>query len=84
MAPVVKKAACQCRRHKTCGFNLWVRKIPWRRKWQLTLIFLPGKSHEQRSLVSYGPWSCKELDTTEWMSAHTHTHTHVTLNTILL
>ena len=39
-----KKSACQCRR---CGFNPWVRKI-WRRKWQPTPVFLPGKSHGQR------------------------------------
>ena len=36
-----------------------VRKIPWRRKWQPTLVFLPGKSHEQRTLVGYNPWSHK-------------------------
>ena len=36
-------------------FHLWVRKIPWRRKWLPTLIFLPGKSHGQRSLASYSP-----------------------------
>ena len=34
-------------------FNPWVRKIPWRRKWQCTLLFLPGKSHGQRSLAGY-------------------------------
>ena len=33
----------------------WVRKIPWRRKWQSTLVFLPEKSHEPRSLVGYSP-----------------------------
>ena len=33
----------------------WVRKIPWRRKWQCTPVFLPGKSHGQRSLVGYSP-----------------------------
>ena len=38
---------------------------PWRRKWQPTPIFLPGKSHAQRSLVGYGPWGCKEFYTTE-------------------
>ena len=37
-------------------FDSWVRKIPWRRKWQPTQIFLPGESHEQRSLVGYSPW----------------------------
>ena len=42
-----KESACQCRR---CGFNPWVRKISWRRKWQPTPVFLPGKSHGQRSL----------------------------------
>ena len=44
------KPSCQCRRHK---FDPWVRKIPWRRKWQPTPVFLPGKSHRQRSLVGY-------------------------------
>ena len=39
-----------------CGFDPWVRKIPWRRKWQLTPVLLPGKSHGQRSLGSYSPW----------------------------
>ena len=43
----------------------WVRKIPWRRKWQPTTIFLPGKFHGWRSLVSHSPWDHKELDTTE-------------------
>ena len=36
-------------------FDLWIAKIPWRRKWQLTPVFLPGKSHGQRSLVGYSP-----------------------------
>ena len=43
-----KESACQCRR---CGFDLWVGKIPWRRKWQPTPVFLPGKSHAGRSLL---------------------------------
>ena len=54
-------AAAQCGRP---GFNPWVRKISWRRKWQPTPVFLPGKSHGQRNLVDYSPWGCKELDTT--------------------
>ena len=37
----------------------WVQKIPWRRKWQLTLVFLSEKSHRQRSLEGYSPWACK-------------------------
>ena len=60
-----KEPACQCRRPKRCRFNPWVRKIPWRRAWQPTPVFLPGESHGQRSLVGYRPWSCKELEITE-------------------
>ena len=40
----------------------WVKNIPWRRKQQPTPVFLPGKSHGQRSLVGYHPWGCKESD----------------------
>ena len=57
-----KESACQCRR---CRFDSWVRKIPWGRKWQLTPVFLAGKSHEQRILVGYSPWNLKESDMTE-------------------
>ena len=39
----------------------WVRKIPWRWKWQTTPVFLAGKSHGQRSLVGYSPWKRKSL-----------------------
>ena len=60
-----KGSTCQCRRHRRLGFNPWVGKIPWRRKWQPTPAFLPEKSHGQRSLVGYSPWSRKESDTTE-------------------
>ena len=58
-----KNSACQCRR---CGFSPWVGKIPWRRAWQLTPVFLPGESHGQRSLVG-----CKESDMPEPLSART-------------
>ena len=50
----------------------WVGKIPWRRKWKPTSVFLPGKSHGQRSLVGYSPWGHKELDTTEWLHFQSH------------
>ena len=50
------------------GFHPWVRKIPWRRKWPPTAVFLPGESHGQRSLVGYSPRGCKESDTTEWLT----------------
>ena len=52
-------------------FNPWVRNIPWNRKWQRTPVFLPRKSHEQRSLAGYSPWGCKELDMIEWLSMST-------------
>ena len=45
-----------------------VEKIPWRRKWQPTPMFLPGESHRQRSLMGYSPWGHKELDTIERIS----------------
>ena len=49
------------------GFNPWVRKISWRRKWQATPLFLPGKSHGWRSLVDYSSWGHKESDMSEWL-----------------
>ena len=55
-----KESTCQCRRHKGCGFNPWVRKIPWRRAWQPTLVFLPGESpwtEEPGGLQSMGSQS---------------------------
>ena len=60
------RVCLQCRRHKRCGFNPWVGKIPWRRTWQPTPVFLPGKSHGQRNLAGYGPWCHKESDRTLW------------------
>ena len=55
----------ECRRHRRCSFNPWVKKIPWRRKWQLIPVLLPEKSHGQRSLVGYSPKGPKESDVTE-------------------
>ena len=51
----VVKICLQCRSRGRCGFNLWIRKILWRRTWQPTPVFLSGESHEQRSLVGYSP-----------------------------
>ena len=62
---LVVESACQCKRRR---FDPWVRKIPWRRKWHLTPVFLPGKSHGQRSLAGYSPWGSKESDTTEQLN----------------
>ena len=57
-----KESTCQYRRLR---FNLWVGKIPWRRKWLPTPLFLPGKFQGLRRLVSYSPWSRKESDMTK-------------------
>ena len=55
-----KEPACQCKGHKRCGFNPWVGKIPWRRAWQPTPVFLPGNSIER------GAW---------WATVHRVTQT---------
>ena len=55
-----RKPTCQCKRHKRCSFNPWVGKIPWRRAWQPTPVFLPGASHGQSSLVGYSPEGHKD------------------------
>ena len=57
-----KESAFQCRRHE---FDPWFTKVPWRRKWQTTPVFLPGKSHGHRSLVGYSPWDHKSQT---WLS----------------
>ena len=66
----VKESTYQCRRYRTRRFNPSVRKIHWRRKWQPTPVFLPGKSHGQRSLVGCSAWAREELDTTERLHFH--------------
>ena len=58
-------STCQCRR---CGFNPWVRKIPQRRKWEPTAVFLPGEFHGWRSLAGYSSWGREELNTTGWLT----------------
>ena len=68
--PVAQQIACQCRNGE---FNLWVRKIHWRRKWQPTPVFLPGESHGQRILVGYSPWGCRVRY--DWICTHTQTET---------
>ena len=62
---VVKNPPANAGRHKRHKFDPWVGKIPWRRAWQTTPVFLPGESHGQRSLMGYSPWGDKESDTTE-------------------
>ena len=59
-----KKSACSAgdRRHR---FDPCVGKIPWRRAWKFTPVFLPGESHREQRLMGYSPQGCKELDMTE-------------------
>ena len=63
-----KESTCQCRKYRRCRFDPWVRKIPGGGKWQSTPVFLPEKSHGQRSLVGYCPKGQKESDPTEQLS----------------
>ena len=65
-----KESSWQCRR---CAFSPWVGKILWRKKWQPTPLFVPGKSHGQRNLEGYSLWGGTELDTTEHANTHTYT-----------
>ena len=60
-----KESACQFRRYRRLGFQSWVGKIPWKRKWQPTPAFLSRKSHGQGSLAGCSPWGRKESNTTE-------------------
>ena len=62
-----KKICLPSKRH---GFDPWIGKIPGKRKWQLTLVFLPGKFHGQSSLAGYNPWDCQESDATGHVSTH--------------
>ena len=65
-----KESICQWRRCWRCRLNPWIRKIPWRRKWQHIPVFLPQKAHAQRNLEGYSPWSGKSW-TRLTDSAHT-------------
>ena len=60
-----KEHTCPWRTLKRYGFYPWVEKIPWRRAWQPTPVFLPGESQGQRSLVGYSLWGRKESDATQ-------------------
>ena len=72
-----------------CRFDPWVRKIPWRRAWQPTPVFLPGESHGQRSLAGYSPWGHTESDMTQRLSSSSSSYRtsilgHCHLTTVLL
>ena len=66
-----KESSCQCRRLKRCRLDPWVGKIPWRRTWQPTPLFLPGESNRQRSLAGY---SVKSQTGLKQLSTHTNFH----------
>ena len=68
-----KESACKAEDAANSGFDPWVRKIPWGRKWQPAPGFMPGESHGRRSLAGYSPRGA-ESDTTE-----TTEHTHASL-----
>ena len=59
-----------CLQGRRPRFDPWVGKIPWRRKWQPTPVFLSGESHGRRSLVGYSPRGHKESDTPEQLHLH--------------
>ena len=72
-----KELACQCRRNKRRGFDPWVEKISWRRKWKPTPVFLFGESHGQRSLASYSPGVAKNQTRLKQLSTYTHIATEI-------
>ena len=73
------RVCLQCRRP---WFDSWVWKIPWRRKWQPSPVFLPGEFQGQRNLVGYRPWCFKESDITGQLT-HTNTCMYICTNTYI-
>ena len=57
-----------CNAEDLGSINPWSGRIPWRKAWQPTPVFLPGESHGQRSLAGCSPWGHKELDMTELLN----------------
>ena len=75
-----KEPACQYRNHKRRGFDPWVRKIPWKRAWQLTPVFMPEESSGQRSLWALVHRVAKSQTQLTSLSTHTQ-HIYTTHNT---
>ena len=73
-----EESTCQCRRHKRCRFDPYVGKIPWRREWQPTPVFLPGESLGQRSLADYSLYCHKESDVTD-VTEYARTYIHMSV-----
>ena len=67
----------QCRTHRRARFDPWIGKIPSRRAWQPTPVFLPGEFHGQRCLGGYSPWGPKKWDTTEQLTPQLLAATHL-------
>ena len=67
--------AWQCGRWGSCKFEPWIGQIPWRRKWQPTPVFLPGKFHGQRNLVGSSPWGHRVQH--DWAAEQLCTHTYI-------
>ena len=79
-----REPACHCRRYKRRGFDPWVGKMFWRRKWQPTPVFLPGKipwTEELGRLQSMGSPRVGHDRMTEHERVRTHTHTHTHTDT---
>ena len=72
---VVKNTPANVRGDQRCKFDLWVWKIPWRRAWQPTPVFLPGESHGQRSNRVHR--ITKNQTWLKWISMHSHTTIHL-------
>ena len=71
-----KESTCQFKRHTS---SLWVEKIPWRKKWQPTPVFLPVKSHGQKTREGYSPGGSQSVRhdlATEFTGTHTYTKKH--------
>ena len=77
-ASLVAHTVKQCRR---LGFDSWLRKIPWRRQWQPTPVFLLGKSHGQRSLAGY---TVHRVTKSDWSTEYTCTHMIIVIITVIL
>ena len=71
-AQTVKVKVAQTVKHLPAMQETWFRKIPWRRRWQPTPVFLSGEFHGQRSLADYSAWGRKESDKTERLNTHRH------------
>ena len=75
MGPLIEKHLCSIANllsqnicYRRPRLDPWIRKIPWRREWLSTPVFLPGEFQGQRSLEGYSPWCHKESDMTEQLT----------------